>query len=136
MTKYTAAEASVELGLDDKGKTLRKLLREDPAHTFTAPGSGASWSFSTGDMPALRRLVETHNNKPRGSKTAKTTVIRDDKGLPWRVAMTDKRAVKALSIERVDRLEQALLAAGLHISQMNVFGDDRRALVASELVAV
>lgn len=134
MTKrYTASEAAAELGIE--AKKLRQLLRADP--TFKAPGSGASWSFSTGDMPALRRIVKAHTDKPRGTKTNKTGAARDDdQGLPMRVANSRdpqaRAAVRRLSIERVDRLERALLAAGLHISQMNTDRDTRREIVAAD----
>lgn len=137
MKKYNASAAAAELGIE--AKLLRRLLRDDPAKTFKAPGSGGGWEFSTADIPALRKIVEAHTNRPKGSKTARTTVIRDDAGLPIKVARSNdpasRAAVKALSIERVDRLEAALKAAGLHISQMSVFGDDRRRAIAEELVA-
>lgn len=109
MKRYTAAEAAIELGTD--AKTLRRLLRNSP--DWTAPGSGGSWSFSTADMPKLRQLVE---GKPQGK--AKPHTISDDPGLVWSVAMNDPAAVKRLTEERVDRLEAALKAKGLHISQI------------------
>lgn len=127
--QYTATEAAKELGIE--AKKLRSLLRD--SKEFTAPGSGASWTFTTGDFPRLRRIVKEWQDRPKGSKTQRTTVIRDDVGLPMSVAMKDKRAVRLISEARVDRLEEALLAAGLHISQI----DEREGWVRrQELVTV
>lgn len=119
MKQYTATEAARELGIEPK--KLRALLRSDP--TFKAPGSGASWSFTTGDMPALRRIVQAHTERPKGTKSHRAGAARDDDhGLPMSYARRGDRAareaVRKLSEERVDRLESALIAAGLHISQM------------------
>jgi hypothetical protein len=113
--QYTATEMAKELGIEPK--KLRALLRDSTE--FTAPGSGASWAFTDGDKPRLRRIVKDWQGRPKGSKTQRTTSIRDDAGLPMSVAMRDRRAVRLLSEARVDRLEEALLAAGLHISQIN-----------------
>jgi hypothetical protein len=138
MKRYSASEAAHELGVDPK--VLRRLLREDPTKTFKAPGSGASWEFSTGDMPALKILVKAHTDKPRGSKTARTTLIRDDAGLPIAFARQNtpeaRARVREISMERVERLEAALMAAGLHLSQMKTFGAARREIVAEDLVSV
>lgn len=130
--QYTATQAAQELGIEPK--KLRALLRE--SSEFTAPGSGASWNFTTGDMPKLRRIVNTWKGRPKGSKTQRTTVIRDDAGLPLKVALTDKRAVRELSEARIDRLERALLAAGLHISQIDQREGWVRYVGGQELVPV
>lgn len=112
MKRYTATEAANELGID--AKTLRRLLR-NPASGFEAPGSGGSWSFSTADLPKLKDLVADHNNKPTGKGRSRT--ISDAPGLSVRDAR-DPAKVRAITEERVDRLEAALKASGLHISQM------------------
>jgi hypothetical protein len=118
MTTYTASEAAAKL--DIQPKLLRKLLRED--RTLKAPGSGASWSFTDEHLPLLETIVQAHTDRPKGSKTARTTPITDDAGLPAAVCRSnsraDRAAVRRISAERVDRLEAALKAAGLHISQL------------------
>jgi hypothetical protein len=112
----TASEAAKELGIEPK--RLRALLRA--SSEFKAPGSGASWSFSKDDLPTLRKIVE--GAPIRGSKTAKNTPITDEAGLPIKICRSkhphDLAVVRQLSEARVDRLEAALLAAGLHISQL------------------
>jgi hypothetical protein len=118
MPTYTASEAAAKLNVQPK--LLRKLLRED--RTLKAPGSGASWSFTDEHLPLLEAIVTAHADRPKGSKTARTTPILDDAGLPAAVcrsnSRSDRAAVRALSAARVDRLEAALRAAGLHISQL------------------
>lgn len=120
MKHYTATEAAHELGIDPK--RLRSLLRQGDSG-FEAPGSGSSWDFTTSDMPKLRKIVEAYNARPKGSKTQRNTAIRDDAGLPIKIcrsrARRDRAAVIALSNARVDRLERALIDAGLHISQLD-----------------
>lgn len=111
MKRYTATEAANELGTD--AKTLRRLLRS--SDTFQAPGSGGSWSFSTADLPKLKAMVEAHQAKPSGKGRGHT--IKDAPGLSKADAQ-DPDKVRAITQERVDRLEEALKAKGLHISQM------------------
>ncbi len=117
MPTYTASEAAAQLNVAPK--LLRRLLRED--RTLKAPGSGASWSFTDDDLPLLEKIVANHQGR-KGSKTARNTVITDDAGLPAAIcrsrSRTDRARVKALSAERTARLEQALRAAGLHLSQL------------------
>lgn len=110
MKRYTATEAANELGTD--AKTLRRLLRS--SDTFQAPGSGGSWSFSTADLPALRAMVDAHNSKPTKGRGH---TISDAPGLS-KADAKDPAKVRAITEERVDRLEAALKASGLHISQM------------------
>jgi hypothetical protein len=125
MQTYTAAEAAESLAIAPK--LLRRLLRED--HTLQAPGSGSTWVFTDEHMDYLQTLVDNHSKRPKGSKTHRTTAIRDDAGLPADVCRSrtrsDRAKVRALSAERVDRLETALRAAGLHISQLRE-ADGRR----------
>lgn len=111
----TAAEAATELGTDPK--TLRRFLRQDP--TFVNAGSGGRYTFIDEDLPGLRDRFGTWQGRPKGSKG---TTITDEPGLPHTIIRSrearDVAAVRALSAARVDRLEAALKANGLHISQM------------------
>lgn len=118
MKKYSAKDAAAELGTD--GKTLRRFLRT-PDSGFIPVGSGGSYEFSTGDMPKLKTNFAKWNTRPSRNavKTAPNgTLITDAPGLDPRVARYDRAAVQKLTAERVDRLEAALKARGLHISQM------------------
>lgn len=133
MTTYTATEAAAKL--DVAPKLLRRLLRED--RTLKAPGSGASWSFTDEHLPLLENIVAAHRDS-KGSKTARTTAITDDPGLPAAICRsntrTDRARVRELSAARVDRLETALRAAGLHISQLRET-DGRRWVTQDEAIA-
>lgn len=135
MKQYTAAEAAIELGTDPK--TLRRLLRNSP--DWTAPGSGGSWVFTTADLPKLKILVNGHQSKPRGGAKGKSA-IDDAPGLPARLVRSrdpkDIAAVRKHTQDRVERLEAALKARGLHISQMNEFGSARRQQLAEDAIAV
>lgn len=115
MSSLSASQAAYELGTD--AKTLRRFLRQDV--TYNNAGSGGRYSFESADIPALKAKFETWQGRP---KTVTSKGIADAPGLPARVARSrtraDRQAVKALSEERVNRLEAALLANGLHISQM------------------
>lgn len=123
MKNYTAATAAVELGTD--GRTLRRFLRT-PDSGFTPVGSGGSYTFTTADMPKLKAAFSKWNSRPSRNavKTAANgeSLIVDAPGLSGRVitsrATRDRAAVAKLTAERVDRLERALKAKGLHISQM------------------
>lgn len=115
MRTLSAAEAASELGTDPK--TLRRFLRQDP--NFVNAGSGGRYTFTDDDLPGLRDRFATWQGRPKSSKSS---TIEDKPGLPASVARSrkpsDVRAVRDLSTERVDRLEAALKAHGLHISQM------------------
>jgi hypothetical protein len=120
---YSAKEAAAELGTD--GRTLRRFLRT-PDSGFTPVGSGGSYSFSTADMPKLKTAFSKWNTRPSRNavKTARDgqPLITDAPGVSARVANSkarkDRATVQKLTTERLDRLEAALKAAGLHISQM------------------
>lgn len=118
MRTFTASEAAAELGTD--GKTLRRFLRQDP--TFTNAGSGGRYEFTTADMPKLRERFDAWANRPKNSKSTGVALIADGAGLPHSIVRSrnpqDRARVRELSKQRVDRLEAALKAAGLHISQM------------------
>lgn len=123
MKKFTASSAAAELGTD--GRTLRRFLRTADSG-FTPVGSGGSYEFTTSDMPKLRANFSKWNSRPSKNavKTASNgeTLIPDAPGVSARVANSraraDRAAVAKLTAERVDRLEAALRAKGLHISQM------------------
>lgn len=112
---FSAGQAAVELGIhtDAKigGKILRRWLRSHPA--YQNAGSGGRYTFTTTELELLRERY----NQP--ARDAKSKAKANSAGLPWSVAMNDRAAVRRISTERVDRLEAALKAAGLHISQMN-----------------
>lgn len=117
MPTYTVAQIAAQLKVEPK--LLRRLLRADK--TLAAPGSGSSWSFTDAQIPYLQDLVTGHKSGNK-SKTAKTTPISDDPGLPAAIcrssARTDRARVRAITAERTARLEAALRQAGLHISQL------------------
>lgn len=134
-TKAVAAHLGTE------PKILRRFLR-DPQSTFKAVGSGSRYEFTASDLPEVERRF----NNWLGTKTPRTTPIvvvsnvdrqadrdrevwaeeqakRDDRGLGPLVLddLRDPRVqarvrAKAGMWER--RLNERLMAAGLHISQM------------------
>jgi hypothetical protein len=89
-------------------------------------GSGGSYSFTTADMPKLKTAFSKWNSRPSRNavKTAANgaSLIDDAPGMTHAQAFSRSRnnraAVQKLTAERVDRLERALRARGLHISQM------------------
>jgi hypothetical protein len=115
---FSASEAAAELGTD--GKTLRRFLRQDPS--FKNAGSGGRYEFTTADMPKLTEKFNAWHNRPKTSRSVGQPMISDAAGLPHSIVRSrdprDQARVRQLSQERVDRLEAALKAAGLHISQM------------------
>lgn len=118
MRSFTAVEAASELKTD--GRTLRRFLRKHPA--YQNAGSGGRYVFTENDIPVLQKRFTEWNDRSKTSKASGTTMITDQPGLPAAIVRSrkpeDVASVKALSQARVDRLEAALYAAGLHISQM------------------
>lgn len=118
MRSFTAVEAATELKTD--GRTLRRFLRKHPA--YQNAGSGGRYVFTEDDMPVLQKRFTEWNDRSKTSKAVGTTMIADAPGLPARIVNSrlpqDIATVKAHTKDRVDRLEAALYAAGLHISQM------------------
>lgn len=118
MRTFSASEAAAELGTD--GKTLRRFLRQDS--TYKNAGSGGRYEFTTADMPKLTEKFNAWHNRPKSSKSTGVALIEDQPGLAHSIVRSrdpeDQARVRQLSRERVDRLEAALKAAGLHISQM------------------
>lgn len=127
MRSFTAVEAATELKTD--GRTLRRFLRKHPA--YQNAGSGGRYVFTEDDMPILQKRFEEWNNRSKSTKTTSPTLILDAPGLPAKIVNSrqpeDIAAVKAHTKDRVDRLEAALYAVGLHISQMKKPGEGRRA---------
>lgn len=129
--------------LGTETRVLRRFLR-DPKSTFSAVGSGSRYQFTEADIPELeRRFNDWMGTK---SPTTVTRVVKDpcdsdrerrerDEAV-WaeegRVELPDLRdprvlrAVRAKAAVWDQRLNERLLAAGLHISQMR----DRRPVAA------
>jgi hypothetical protein len=116
VSQLTAVETAEQLGTD--AKTLRRFLRQEPS--YSNAGSGGRYTFTTGDIPSLRVKFDKWTNRPR--KNRNSVVMVDEAGLPMTVCRSRDRsdiaAVRALTEARVDRLETALRARGLHVSQM------------------
>jgi len=135
--------------LQTEPRILRRFLR-DPKSTFTAVGSGSRYVFTETDIPELeRRFSDWMGNRPAATRPATPAILRQcdeaaaqrlkdeavwadedrDRGGPLVMAdIRDPRVRKAVqSKARLwdARLEERLMAAGLHISQM----PDRRVAV-------
>lgn len=124
--------AEVAAYLDTTPRKLRQFLRSD-ASTFAAVGSGARYDFTQTDLPTLaHRYAAWSGTKPAIVKAAPVTTPRavDRDAEVWAeegpVVLPDIRdpRVRAAVRERAKvqeaRLDQLLLAAGLHITQMRV----------------
>lgn len=131
-------EVAEQLGTT--GKKLRKFLRS-PMSTFTAVGSGGRYSFTEEDLPTLRTKFEqwekggtsprkkptpsdsgmVRNTTPRRSQLDRDREVWAEEGT---VTLPDIRnpriRARVLADARAaeDRIEAALLAAGLHVTQM------------------
>lgn len=128
--------------LQTEPRILRRFLR-DPKSTFTAVGSGSRYTFTETDLPELeRRFGDWMGNRPAATRPATPVSLqrqdeaaaqrlRDEqvwaeedasRGGPLVMAdIRDPRVRKAVQqkARRWDaRLEERLMAAGLHISQM------------------
>lgn len=110
---FSAAEAAAQLNTE--GKTLRRFLRQDAL--YKNAGSGGRYIFTQDDMEQLAERFNAWRDRPKSSGK-NTTLITDEPGLSYSEARTNPAAVKAITEARVDRLEAALRASGLHISQM------------------
>jgi len=121
---------TVAAALNTDPKVLRRFLR-DPRSTFSAVGSGARYEFTEADIPELSRRFSdwagTKPAKPAVVRTVPTVSQRQLDEAVWEeegpVVIEDIRdprvraRVKAVAQERARRLDERLLAAGLHISQ-------------------
>ncbi len=125
----TSAVAS-QLGTNPK--TLRRFLRSEQS-TFVAVGSGARYDFTSADVAAMRPRFAAWSGRPAPATTVITTpaVVRDDQAARDRAVWEEEgpvvipdirkpavlRAVRKRAREQEARLNELLLAAGLHITQ-------------------
>lgn len=123
--------------LNTTPKTLRQFLRS-PQSTFTAVGSSSRYEFTQRDLPTIQKrfsewsagrspVVVTPTRAPRVVHLAeRRTVDRDravwDEEGPITLAdLRDPRVraqVRAIAQEQERRLDEMLLAVGLHVTQM------------------
>jgi hypothetical protein len=126
---------SVATMLGTDARVLRRFLR-DKRSTFTAVGSGSRYEFTETDLPELERRFRDWMSNKQPSRTP-VTVVRNkvDAALEQRrkdmavwseegpVFLEDlrdprvRRRVRATAAAWDARLEERLLAVGLHISQ-------------------
>jgi hypothetical protein len=136
-----SSEAAAKLGTTPK--ELRRFLRADPSYTNASNTSSGRYGFSDQDFPTLQRRFTAWQSKNAGRKRrstvstatpAETVSVASKKpkrrvrangapGLPTeildrRLYTSERDRVARLSRERVERLENQLMAAGLHVSQM------------------
>lgn len=130
--------AQVAQYLDTTPRTLRQFLRSNQS-TFVAVGSGARYEFTEGDLATLRKRFadwkssgsarsekstlkpskELRPPRPTG-KAAKDQKVWEEEGLVEMPDIRDPRIrkrVKADAAAAEARLEMALMAVGLHITQ-------------------
>jgi hypothetical protein len=111
MAELSAKQVAEKIGTD--GRTLRRFLRQDTE--YRNPGSGSRWLFTDADVDAIADRFTEWQGRPKQS--TRKPLITDEPGLSYTDAK-DPAKVKAMTEARVDRLEAALKARGLHISQM------------------
>lgn len=133
-------QAAKEIGTE--ARILRRFLR-DPKSTYTTVGSGSRYTFGEDDLQELSRAFKAWQctkpsitRGPRVDPDAKQRVIDEEvwaeeaelrtrRGLPAGIILCDLRnrevlaRVRRIAQAREDRLNERLMAAGLHISQMN-----------------
>jgi hypothetical protein len=101
-------------------KILRRFLRADA--TYVNAGAGGRYTFTSSDLPTLSRRFKAWTAKSSTRPAAVRATQEDDamsvEILNRRLSSRDREAIRRLSIERVDRLEEQLKAKGLHISQL------------------
>ena len=123
---------AVAAALNTEPKILRRFLR-DPKSTYAAVGSGSRYNFTDNDLPELsRRFAEWSGNKASRPVTIRVQPDEDTKRekdlAVWEeegpVVLEDIRnpgvraRVKVVAAAQVARLDERLMAAGLHISQL------------------
>lgn len=118
--------------LDTDPKRLRRFLRADP--TYRNAGQGGHYEFTDKDLPTLRKrfdawlaktVTKTAAASSKSSKTSRRRKTKAKEIPPMPVDIATKRRLTPKereerdlrSRQRVDRLEERLKAAGLHISQ-------------------
>lgn len=107
--------------LETTPKILRKFLREvDPQASV---GSGGRYTFEASDIPRLKKKFQEWAGD-RALMNGKSYIKGDgEPGMSAEIlrrkpTRQEKDKIKAAAEARVDRLEAALRAKGLHISQM------------------
>jgi hypothetical protein len=113
--------AQVSEHLSTTPKILRRFLRADA--TYANAGAGGRYAFTSSDLPTLARRFKAWNAKSSTRPAAVRVASEDDDAmsveiLQRRLTSRDREAIRLLSIQRVDRLEEQLKARGLHISQL------------------
>lgn len=111
-------------------KILRRFLR-DPRSTFRAVGSGARYDFTENDIPELsRRFADWAGTKPTRPTIPRVSTPdrqRERDAEVWAeegpVVIADIRdprvraRVRSIAAAQEARLNERLMAAGMHISQ-------------------
>lgn len=137
MDTKTVADA-----LGTEPRILRRFLR-DKKSTFTAVGSGARYEFTEADIPELERRFNEWAGKRQANRvttpvkpavdTAAERLLKDmavwaeeekEKGPIVLEDLRDPRVraqVRRKARDWDQRLNDRLMAAGLHLSQMNRF---------------
>lgn len=127
-----SSEVAEKLGTTPK--ELRRFLRADPSYTNASHTSTRRYNFTDQDFPTLQRRFAAWQSKNVGRKRVAKTVsdvptqpkrrVRPSKdvGLPTdildrRLYTSERERLNQLSRERAQRLENQLMAAGLHLSQ-------------------
>lgn len=123
--------SEVAAALETEPKVLRRFLRADA--NYANAGAGGRYEFTDADIPEMRERFNAWESE-KASKPRAVTSTRRAKGLTQDEALASERLPRnvlgrklyasersrrdAISRARVERLEAALLAKGLHISQM------------------
>lgn len=122
---------TVAAALGTEPKVLRRFLR-DPKSTYAAVGSGSRYNFTDNDLPELARRFQEWS----GSKASRPVVVRvpqdentqrekdiavwEEEGPIFLEDIRDprvRRRVKDVAAAQMARLDERLMAVGLHISQ-------------------
>lgn len=124
--QYGSKEAAEFVGTDTK--RLRQFLRQDSTYTNAAQRADKRYVFEKKDLPTLKRrfLAWQEKTSAKAAPTRRRTRRNSDGTMPEYVASIPADQLPAnlreerdrISRERVDRLEERLKAAGLHISQI------------------
>lgn len=114
-------EVAEKLGTDPR--RLRRFLRSD--NTYRNAGQGGRYEFTDKDLPTLKKRFAAWDetaSKSKATEAPKRRGPREVPAMPVEVAVkkltaSERKRRDRLSRERVDRLEAALKAKGLHVSQ-------------------
>jgi hypothetical protein len=129
---------TIATALNTEPKILRRFLR-DPRSTFSAVGSGARYVFTDADLPELARRFEDWSGtklaqRPTVVRTVPVVSQEEMDAEVWAkeeeehgpVVMADLRdpriraRVQRVAADQIRRLDEMLMAAGLHLSQQNM----------------